>query len=285
MRESKSREARRVLSWPSAMKVIGEVAYKAVIARDSMSHIDDIAGGLLYDVPCPSAPTTSSKSTSRSCGARRRTPASTWLAENRVRADGVPNKATRERQLAIAASGSVPLDVIIKRMRCHERNSDLALKANNDVEAERHLKEADRRHRRGAIRDPKLSAIEMNGEFGAGVANVVGVGNNEDRRNRVTRLDEVKCPPSHSNPDLQRGSVERQHRVMGVNSARANELPHRVEPCRSGSGETPTVNLCPNNAQGPTGESNKPAASRLRAFFAANMAGTNGLIRVAVMLQ
>jgi hypothetical protein len=161
VRESNSREARRVLNWPSAMKVIGEVAHKAVIARDSMSHIDDIAGGLLYDIPCPSAPTTSSKSASRSCGARRRTPASTWLAENRVRADGVPNKATRERQ-------QVPLDVIINRMLCHERSSYLALKANNDVEAERHLKEADRSQGRGAIRDPKLSAIEMNGELGRG---------------------------------------------------------------------------------------------------------------------
>jgi hypothetical protein len=59
-----------VLNWPSAMKVIGEVAHKAVIARDSMSQIDDIAGGLLYDVPCPSAPMTSSKSASRSCGAQ-----------------------------------------------------------------------------------------------------------------------------------------------------------------------------------------------------------------------
>ena len=29
------------------------------------------------------------------------------------------------------------------------------------------------------------------------------------------------------------------------------EGPHGVEPCRSGSGETPTVNLRPNNAQGP----------------------------------
>ena len=42
------------------MKVIGEIAYKAAIARDSMNHFDDIAGGLLYDVPCPSASTTSS---------------------------------------------------------------------------------------------------------------------------------------------------------------------------------------------------------------------------------
>jgi hypothetical protein len=31
---------------------------------------------------------------------------------------------------------------------------------------------------------------------GAGVVNVVGVGSNEDRRNRVTRLDEVQCLPS-----------------------------------------------------------------------------------------
>lgn len=54
-----------MLSWPSAMKVIGEVAHKAVIARDSMSHIHDFAGRLLYDVPCPSAPTTSSKSASQ----------------------------------------------------------------------------------------------------------------------------------------------------------------------------------------------------------------------------
>jgi hypothetical protein len=30
----------------------------------------------------------------------------------------------------------------------------------------------------------------------AGVVNVVGVGGNEDRWNRVTRLDEVQCPPS-----------------------------------------------------------------------------------------
>ncbi|RWB94186.1 hypothetical protein [Mesorhizobium sp.] len=50
----------------------------------------------------------------------------------------------------------------------HERSSYLALKANNDVEAERHLKEADRSQGRGAIRDPKLSAIEMNGELGRG---------------------------------------------------------------------------------------------------------------------
>jgi hypothetical protein len=70
VRESNSREARRVLNWPSAIKVIGEVAHKAVIARDGMSHIDDIAGGLLYDIPCPSAPTTSSKSASRE-GRRR----------------------------------------------------------------------------------------------------------------------------------------------------------------------------------------------------------------------
>jgi hypothetical protein len=28
------------------------------------------------------------------------------------------------------------------------------------------------------------------------VVNIVGVGSDEDRRNRVTRLNEVQCPPS-----------------------------------------------------------------------------------------
>jgi hypothetical protein len=31
---------------------------------------------------------------------------------------------------------------------------------------------------------------------GAGAVNVVGIGSNEDRRNYVTRLDEVQCPAS-----------------------------------------------------------------------------------------
>ena len=65
----------------------------------------------------------------------------------------------------------------------------------------------------------------MNGDLGAGVVNVVGVCSNEDRRNRVTLLDEVKCPPFHSNPDLQRGSVERQHRVNSSGFANVKVTP------------------------------------------------------------
>ena len=76
---------------------------------------------------------------------------------------GAPNKATQERQRAIASSGSA-LDVIIKRMRYHERKADLALKSNDDREAERHLKEAEEAAKAAApYVHARFSSVEMSG--------------------------------------------------------------------------------------------------------------------------
>lgn len=83
------------------------------------------------------------------------------------RKKGVPNKASAARQAEVKASGSTPLEVILRRMRYHEARATAAIKRGDKDIAERHLKEADDAARAAApYVHPKLQAIQHSGKPG-----------------------------------------------------------------------------------------------------------------------
>lgn len=85
----------------------------------------------------------------------------------RGRPKGARNKATNARQAAVKASGSTPLDVMLKRMRYHEHQAELA-KRRKDGKADeiQHLAAADEAARGAApYVHPRLSAVQMSGNL------------------------------------------------------------------------------------------------------------------------
>ena len=92
------------------------------------------------------------------------------------RQKGTPNRKTAELRERVAKTGMMPLDVILKHMRWHERKADAAVRRKDDAEAERHMKEADDAANRAApYLHAKLSAVEVGGSGGQPlVVNITG---------------------------------------------------------------------------------------------------------------
>ena len=83
------------------------------------------------------------------------------------RQKGTPNKKTAELQREIAKTGQTPLEVMVRRMRWHSREADLAIRRKDYVEAERHMKESEEAASRAApYLHAKLSAVEMGNTAG-----------------------------------------------------------------------------------------------------------------------
>ena len=83
------------------------------------------------------------------------------------RQKGTPNKKTAELQREVAVSGLTPLEVMVKRMRWHSKEADLAVKRKDYADAERHMKEAEEAASRAApYLHAKLSAVEMGNTAG-----------------------------------------------------------------------------------------------------------------------
>lgn len=80
------------------------------------------------------------------------------------RKKGSPNKATQARQRKAAASGSMPTDVMLKRMRFHEDKAEEARLAKDEEGMIRHLAMADEAARGAApYFHPRLTAVQMSG--------------------------------------------------------------------------------------------------------------------------
>ena len=83
------------------------------------------------------------------------------------RQKGTPNKKTAALQRQIAETGLTPLEVMVKRMRWHSKEADLAVKRKDYADAERHMKEAEEAASRAApYLHAKLSAVEMGNTAG-----------------------------------------------------------------------------------------------------------------------
>lgn len=84
----------------------------------------------------------------------------------RGRPKGARNKATNARQAAVKASGSTPLDVMLKRMRHHEHLAALAKRRKDEAAENQHLAAADEAARGAApYVHPRLSAVQMSGNL------------------------------------------------------------------------------------------------------------------------
>ena len=80
---------------------------------------------------------------------------------------GTPNKRTALLQREVAESGLTPLEVMVKRMRWHSKEADLAVKRKDYADAERHMKEAEEAASRAApYLHAKLSSVEMGNTTG-----------------------------------------------------------------------------------------------------------------------
>ena len=80
---------------------------------------------------------------------------------------GTPNKKTVELQREIAKTGLTPLEVMVRRMRWHSQQADLAVKRKDYADAERHMKEANEAASQAApYLHAKLSAVEMGNKTG-----------------------------------------------------------------------------------------------------------------------
>ena len=80
---------------------------------------------------------------------------------------GTPNKRTALLQREVAESGLTPLEVMVRRMRWHSKEADLAVKRKDYADAERHMKEAEEAASRAApYLHAKLSAVEMGNSTG-----------------------------------------------------------------------------------------------------------------------
>ena len=87
---------------------------------------------------------------------------------------GTPNKRTALLQREVAESGLTPLEVMVKRMRWHSKEADLAVKRKDYADAERHMKEAEEAASRAApYLHAKLSAVEMGSKAGEPIKVVI----------------------------------------------------------------------------------------------------------------
>src|SRR5262245_40797605 len=83
------------------------------------------------------------------------------------RQKGTPNKRTAELQREIAETGLTPLEVMVRRMRWHSKEADLAIRRRDYSEAERHMKEAEEAAGRAApYLHAKLASLDVGNKPG-----------------------------------------------------------------------------------------------------------------------